>query len=105
MKPDRILLAELRGEEAFDYLRSVNCGHPGSITSVHASSAVLAFEQLVLLVKQSAAGRELSRSDIKELLYLSIDIVIQFDTQGRERFVREIWYEPARKRCAVAQSV
>jgi type IV secretion system protein VirB11 len=105
MKPDRILLAELRGEEAFDYLRSVNCGHPGSITSVHATSAELAFEQLVLLVKQSAAGRELSRSDIKQLLYLSIDIVIQFDTQGRERFVREIWYEPARRRGSATQSV
>ena len=37
MKPDRILLAELRAEEAFDYLRNVNSGHPGSITSVHAA--------------------------------------------------------------------
>ena len=55
MKPDRILLAELRAEEAFDYLRNVNSGHPGSITSVHAASAELAFEQLVLLVKQSRA--------------------------------------------------
>lgn len=98
MKPDRILLAELRGEEAFDYLRTINCGHPGSITSLHATSAELAFEQLVLLVKQSQWGRELSRTDIKELLYLSIDIVIQFDTQGHERFIKEIWYEPARKR-------
>src|SRR5665213_359527 len=35
MKPDRILLAELRAEEAFDYLRNVNSGHPGSITSIH----------------------------------------------------------------------
>jgi len=57
MKPDRILLAELRADEAFDYLRNVNSGHPGSITSVHAASAELAFEQLVLLVKQSRAGR------------------------------------------------
>src|SRR3984957_12836194 len=48
MRPDRILLAELRAEEAFDYLRNVNSGHPGSITSVHATSAELAFEQLVL---------------------------------------------------------
>src|SRR6185437_1513250 len=54
MKPDRILLAELRAEEAFDYLRNVNSGHPGSITSIHAASAELAFEQLVLLVKESA---------------------------------------------------
>ena len=50
MKPDRILLAELRAEEAFDYLRNVNSGHPGSITSVHAEPvAELAFEQLVLI--------------------------------------------------------
>jgi type IV secretion system protein VirB11 len=104
MKPDRILLAELRGEEAFDYLRTINCGHPGSITSIHATSAELAFEQLVLLVKQSAAGRELARSDIKQLLYLSIDVVIQFDTQGHERFIKEIWYEPSRKRRAAAAS-
>jgi type IV secretion system protein VirB11 len=101
MKPDRILLAELRAEEAFDYLRSVNSGHPGSITSVHATSAELAFEQLVLLVKQSAAGRELSRVDIKDLLYLLIDIVIQFDTQRHQRFIKEIWYEPGRKRRAI----
>ena len=65
MKPDRILLAELRAEEAFDYLRNVNSGHPGSITSVHAASAELAFEQLVLLVKQSRGGQELPRADIK----------------------------------------
>ncbi|HEY1725036.1 MAG TPA: P-type DNA transfer ATPase VirB11 [Steroidobacteraceae bacterium] len=102
MKPDRILLAELRAEEAFDYLRSVNSGHPGSITSVHATSAELAFEQLVLLVKQNSAGRELSRSDIKDLLYLLIDVVVQFDVQQRERYIREIWYEPSRKRGAAA---
>ena len=65
MKPDRILLAELRSEEAFDYLRNVNSGHPGSITSVHAASAELAFEQLVLLVKQSRGGRNWPRGDIK----------------------------------------
>jgi len=98
MKPDRILLAELRAEEAFDYLRNVNSGHPGSITSVHATSAELAFEQLMLLIKLSPAGRALSRADIKELLYLLIDVVIQFDTHQRHRFIREVWYDPMRKR-------
>jgi type IV secretion system protein VirB11 len=98
MKPDRILLAELRAEEAFDYLRNVNSGHPGSITSVHATSAELAFEQLVLLVKQNPGGRELARSDIKSLLYLLIDVVIQFGVERHERFIKEIWYEPERKR-------
>jgi type IV secretion system protein VirB11 len=97
MKPDRILLAELRAEEAFDYLRNVNSGHPGSITSVHATSAELAFEQLVLLVKQNPGGRELARSDIKSLLYLLVDVVIQFGVERHERFIREIWYDPERK--------
>jgi type IV secretion system protein VirB11 len=100
MKPDRILLAELRAEEAFDYLRNVNSGHPGSITSVHAASAALAFEQLVLLIKQSRAGAELARADIKCLLHQLIDIVIQFGRVGRERVITEIWYEPSRKRDA-----
>jgi type IV secretion system protein VirB11 len=97
MKPDRILLAELRAEEAFDYLRNVNSGHPGSITSVHAASAELAFEQLVLLVKQNPGGRDLSRADIKNLLHLLIDVVIQFGVEKHERFIKEIWYDPQRK--------
>jgi type IV secretion system protein VirB11 len=94
MKPDRILLAELRAEEAFDYLRNVNSGHPGSITSVHASSAALAFEQLVLLVKQSAGGRQLARRDIRSLLRRLVDVVIQCGVEGHQRYIKEIWYRP-----------
>jgi type IV secretion system protein VirB11 len=100
MRPDRILLAELRAEEAFDYLRNVNSGHPGSITSVHATSAELAFEQLMLLVKQSAGGRGLARGDIKSLLYLLIDVVIQCGLERHRRVIREVWFDPARKRRA-----
>ncbi len=102
MKPDRILLAELRAEEAFDYLRNVNSGHPGSITSVHAASAALAFEQLVLLVKQNPGGRDLARGDIKSLLYLLIDVVIQFGVEHHQRFIKEIWYDPERRQSVVA---
>lgn len=104
MKPDRILLAELRAEEAFDYLRNVNSGHPGSITSIHAASAELAFEQLVLLVKQSRGGQELPRADIKNLLYLLVDVVVQFGVERHQRFIKEIWYDPQRKRRSLANS-
>lgn len=97
MRPDRVLLAELRAEEAFEYLRNVNSGHPGSITSIHASSALLAFEQLVLLVKQSPAGRDLPRSEIHALLHQLIDVVIQFACRRRQRYIEEIWFEPALK--------
>jgi type IV secretion system protein VirB11 len=102
MRPDRILLAELRAEEAFDYLRNVNSGHPGSITSVHAASAELAFEQLVLLVKQSRGGQELARADIKNLLYLLVDVVIQFGVEHHQRYIKEIWYAPERKHRSLA---
>ena len=97
MRPDRILLAELRSEEAFDYLRCLNSGHPGSITSIHAASAELALEQLVLLVKQSSGGRELSRREIKQLLYLLVDVIVQCGIEHHRRFIREIWFEPERR--------
>jgi len=97
MRPDRILLAELRAEEAFEYLRSVNSGHPGSITSIHAASAALAFEQLVMLIKQSGPGRDLARADIKSLLYSVVDVVIQCGLDQHRRFIQEIWYEPHRR--------
>jgi type IV secretion system protein VirB11 len=103
MRPDRILLAELRSDEAFDYLRNANSGHPGSITSVHASSAELAFEQLTLLVKQSRSGADLPRPEIKALLHMLVDIVVQCGVVGRQRCIQEIWYEPHRKH-AVATS-
>jgi type IV secretion system protein VirB11 len=102
MRPDRILLAELRGEEALDYLRQVNSGHPGSITSVHAATAALAFEAMALLVKQSPGGRELSRADIKTLLAQTVDIIVQCDREPGRRFVSEVWYEPEAKRNALA---
>jgi len=99
MRPDRILLAELRGEEAYYYLRNVNSGHPGSITSVHASSAELAFEQLTLLVKESGPGRELPRGDIRALLHELVDVVVQCGVGGQRRYVREVYWKGAGRSC------
>ena len=80
------------------YLRNVNSGHPGSITTVHADSASLAFEQLTLLVRESEGGRDLPREDIRALLHLLVDIVVQMrKTDGRFR-VTEVWHDPLRKR-------
>jgi type IV secretion system protein VirB11 len=77
MRPDRILLQELRDEVAFFYLRNVNSGHPGSITTAHANTAKGALEQLTLLVKESDAGKNLAREDIRAMLHSLIDIVVQ----------------------------
>jgi len=77
MRPDRILLQELRDGTAFYYIRNVNSGHPGSITTVHADSTEFAFQQLTLLVKESDGGRNLDRDDIDRLLRISIDVIVQ----------------------------
>ncbi|KQY73088.1 MULTISPECIES: P-type DNA transfer ATPase VirB11 [unclassified Ensifer] len=91
MRPDRVLLQELRDGTAFYYIRNINSGHPGSITTVHADSAALAFEQLTLLVKESDGGQDLARDDIRNLLKMMVDVVIQCKrVEGKFR-VTEIW--------------
>jgi len=92
LRPDRILLAELRGEEAYYFLRNVSSGHPGSVTSVHSGSCALAFEQLALLIKESAPGRELRIVDIQRLLRQVVDVVVQCTRDGGARRVTELWW-------------
>jgi type IV secretion system protein VirB11 len=92
LRPDRILLAELRGEEAYDFLRSVSSGHPGSITSVHAGSPELALAQLALLVKSSRAGSELGMEDIDRLLRQTIDVIVQGECAQGTRRVTRVWW-------------
>jgi type IV secretion system protein VirB11 len=106
-RPDRVFVSELRtGEEVYDYLVSVNTGHPGSITSVHADSAEMAFVALAQLMKRSQAGQGMSTREGVELAQLSVDIVVQCarDRQdGRQRrIVREIWYDPSTKHRGLA---
>jgi type IV secretion system protein VirB11 len=102
MRPDRILLQELRDGTAFFYLRNVNSGHPGSITTIHADSAELAFEQLTLLVKESEGGHDLARDDIRSLLHLLVDVVVQMKRENGRFRVTEVWFEPLRKRALAA---
>ena len=96
MKPDRIFLAELRGEECFSFIRLAASGHPGSITSVHAGSCALALEQMSLMIRESGAGGGLRLDEIKGLLGIVIDVIVQFNRDERGRFISEIAYEPRR---------
>ena len=100
MRPDRILLQELRDGTAFFYLRNVNSGHPGSITTIHADSAELAFEQLTLLVKESEGGADLAREDIRSLLKILVDVVVQMKKIDGKFRMTEIYYDPAGRHAA-----
>ena len=98
MKPDRIFLAEVRGDECFHFVRLAASGHPGSITSVHAGSCALAFEQMALLIRETGAAGGLTMDEIKRLLHLVVDVVVQFDRDDSGRFISEIHYEPRTQR-------
>lgn len=97
MKPDRILLAELRGDETLDYILAAASGHPGSITSCHAGSPALAFERLGLMIQKSSGGAALKFETIQRLLKLTIDIVVQFQNHNGKRFISEIYFNPQEK--------
>jgi len=103
MKPDRIFLAELRGEECFSFIRLAASGHPGSITSVHAGSCALALEQMSLMIRESGAGGGLRMNEIKALLHIVVDVIVQFDRDERGRFIADICYEPQRRWHSPAQ--
>lgn len=88
MRPDRIILGELRGIEAFTFLRAVNTGHPGSMTTIHADTPQRAIEQLALLVLQ--AGSKLSRDDVRHYVRESVDVFVQLERRSGTRRVSQV---------------
>jgi type IV secretion system protein VirB11 len=92
MRPDRIILGELRGVEALAFLRAVNSGHPGSMTTIHADSPEAAVEQLVLLALES--GTELTRDDVRHYVSRTIDVFVQLGRTRGRRAVQQLVLRP-----------
>jgi type IV secretion system protein VirB11 len=87
-------LAELRGDEAWEFIKSINTGHPGSISTMHANGAFDAFEQLTALIKDSRTGAHLDSGYIKQRLFTTLDVILFYDKYK----LREIYYDPEFKR-------
>lgn len=92
LRPDRILLGELRGREAFAFLRAVNSGHPGSLTTVHADSPSGALDQIALLALTS--GVDLGWDKVQTYVNRVIDVVVQLDRRQGVRRVSEVLFRP-----------
>jgi type IV secretion system protein VirB11 len=92
LRPDRIIIGELRGSEAFSFLRAINTGHPGSIATLHADTPEMALEQLKLMVMQAGLG--MPPDEIKKYILTIVDIVVQLKrgSAGR-RYVSEIYFK------------
>jgi type IV secretion system protein VirB11 len=92
MRPDRLLLGEMRGSEAFSFLRAINTGHPGSISTIHADSPRGAIEQVALLALQARVN--LGRAEIIAYARTVIDIVVQLRRDGAgNRIVSDIEFK------------
>ncbi len=88
LRPDRLVVGELRGPEAVSFLRAINTGHPGSFSTIHANSPSGALEQLCLMVMQAGLG--LSRTDTLTYAKSVIDVVVQLDRRDGQRVITDI---------------
>jgi type IV secretion system protein VirB11 len=88
MRPDRIILGELRGEESRTFLEAINTGHGGSFTTIHADTARKAIDRLAIMVM--AAGLGMGFEEVKRYCEGSVDLVVQLSRQGGQRGVAEI---------------
>ena len=93
LKPDRIFLTELRGDEAWDYLSALNTGHPGGLTSVHANDARSVHYRIAQLAMESPAGRSMEHSYILNTVRATIDIVCYFEKTR----MTELYFDPVEK--------
>jgi pilus assembly protein CpaF len=89
-RPDRILLGEVRGGEAFDLLQALNTGHRGSLSTIHANSAEQALMRLAHCVLMADVG--LPHGSIREAIALAIDIVVHLERVGHRRRVTQVMH-------------
>lgn len=88
MRPDRLMVGELRGNETVTFLRAINTGHPGSLSTIHASSTDGAFEQVALMCMQAGLG--LSRAETIHYAKSMIDVVVQMARYAGCREITDI---------------
>ena len=81
MRPDRIIVGEVRGAEALDMVQAMNTGHEGSLTSVHANSCADALRRLEVMMM--ASDIRLPLPAVRELLRAAVEIVVQTERDGR----------------------
>ena len=92
MRPDRLFVGEIRGVEAFSFLRAINTGHPGSMSTVHADTPQGAYEQIAMMMMQAGLSGGYAKQDLMSYIRMVIPIVIQLRRDGGKRGVSEIFF-------------
>jgi len=107
MKPDRVLLAELRGSESYDFLKLMTSGHAGSVTSYHAVNCASAIPRFVFMAKESKEAASYDMEILRKLFLMSIDVIAHVkavplfnatgEVIGKKRVMTEIYWDPILK--------
>lgn len=93
MKPDRILLAEVRGAETYDFLNVISSGHNGSMTSCHAGSVAMCITRLVMMSMQNEVAKSVGKDIILDTIKNVIDLIVVFKKEHGKRQVTEFLYD------------
>lgn len=102
LRPERIIVGELRGSEAFSFLRAINTGHPGSISTLHADTPKMAVEQLKLMVMQAGLG--MTPGEIYSYIKNVVDVIVQLKRGAKgHRYISEIYFKAAQNNKPTAE--
>jgi len=107
LDPDRALMAEVRGAEAFDFLNLLTGGHRGALTSFHAESPALGAQRYAFMARENPGASTFSNEELKALVALTIDVFVHVAAEpifgqdgqvaGLDRYVTEVSFNPASK--------
>ncbi|RUR10811.1 P-type DNA transfer ATPase VirB11 [Legionella sp. km772] len=94
LRPDRIIMGEIRGKEIFDFVSACSTGHSGALATIHANNPRVAFMRMAQLYKlNQVAGME--EADIYKILHEVIDVVVQLQKTTEGRRLVEVYYKHA----------
>ncbi|MEO2037052.1 MAG: ATPase, T2SS/T4P/T4SS family, partial [Planctomycetaceae bacterium] len=89
MRPDRIILGEVRGKEAMTFLEAINTGHGGSMTTLHAETPQLAVQRLAIAALKTEVP--IPYRDMIDYIESSIDVIIQAGREDGQRGITEFY--------------
>ena len=95
LRPDRLIMGEIRGREIFDFVSACSTGHSGSLATIHANNPKVAFMRMAQLYKLNQISG-MSEEDIYKVLYEVIDIIVQLQKTDKGRRVVEVYYKHAK---------